>query len=115
MITLTIHDAVYTGRRRGLVRELIVSQVINKNHKKIDRGKKVRGKMEGTRERQKGRKIGGTAWKRMLAQPEHNVRQEAVCGGLVEASRKSGERAPIQSSSEEGGELGGGSGGERPG
>ncbi len=40
----------------------------------------------------------------MLAQPGRNVRQKAVCGCLVEASRKSGARAPFQSSREEGGQ-----------
>ncbi len=62
-ITSTTHDAVYTGRRRGLARELIASQVMNRNHEKIGQGKKVRGKMEGTRKRQKGREIGGGSLK----------------------------------------------------
>jgi len=57
MITSTIHDAVYTERRRELARELIASQVMNRNHEKIDQSKKVRGKMKETRKRQKEREI----------------------------------------------------------
>ena len=49
----------------------------------------------------------------MLTRPERSVRQEAVCECLVEAFRKSGERASIQSLINEGGGLKGGSGGER--
>ena len=61
MITLTTHDTVYTERRRELVKELIVLQIINRNHEKIDRDKKVREEMKGTRKRQKGKKIEKTA------------------------------------------------------
>ncbi len=56
-ITSTIHDAVYTERRRELARELIASQVMNRNHEKIDQDKKLREKMKETRKRQKERKI----------------------------------------------------------
>jgi len=60
-VTSTTHDAVYTERRRRLARELIASRVMNRNHEKIDRGKKIRGEMGGTRKRQIEREIGGTA------------------------------------------------------
>lgn len=60
-VTSTSHNAVHTRRRRGLARELLASEVMNRNHEKIGWGKKVRGEMGGTRERQKGREIGGAA------------------------------------------------------
>ncbi len=96
-ITSMIHDAVYTEWQRRLARELIVSRVMNRNHEKIDRGKKIQEEMKETRKRQIEREIEKTAWKRILAQSERKVRQKIICECLIEAFRKSGERVAFQS------------------